>query len=77
MDDFKYINRLTDLMDEYAHGVYRVTANFPKNEMYGITFQLRRAALSVVLNYIEGNAHRNGVNCKVHRNFINKSLKQI
>lgn len=41
-------------MDEYAHLVYKITKNFPKEEMYGITSQLRRAALSTVLNYIEG-----------------------
>ena len=41
-------------MDKYAHDVYAITKNFPKDELYGVTSQLRRAALSVVLNYIEG-----------------------
>jgi len=43
-------------MDEYAHLVYRVTRKFPNSELYGITSQIRRAALSVILNYIEGYA---------------------
>lgn len=38
--------------------VYKVTKKFPKPERYGITSQLRRSALSVVLNIIEGYARR-------------------
>lgn len=36
------------------HGVYDVTQLFPKDELFGATSQLRRAALSVLLNYVEG-----------------------
>lgn len=43
-------------MHRYARMAYKLTKNFPKEELYGITSQLRRAALSVVLNYIEGYA---------------------
>ena len=34
--------------------VYRATASFPKEETYGITSQLRRAASSVPANIAEG-----------------------
>ena len=45
---------LRALMDEYVHLVYDCTLKFPRDEVYGVTSQLRRSALSVVLNYIEG-----------------------
>jgi four helix bundle protein len=39
--------------DELAYQVYLVTKSFPKEEIYGITSQLRRAALSVPINIVE------------------------
>lgn len=39
---------------EFLIFVYKVTGNFPKNEEYGLKSQLRRAALSFLLNIVEG-----------------------
>src|SRR3989344_206441 len=36
--------------------VYKTTETFPKSEMFGLTSQMRRAAVSVVANIIEGQA---------------------
>jgi len=38
------------LADDLAFEVYQVTKLFPKEEIYGITSQIRRAALSVPTN---------------------------
>ena len=37
--------------------VYRVTDSFPKREVYSLTDQIRRAAVSVASNIAEGQAH--------------------
>jgi four helix bundle protein len=54
----KFHDKLKEKMDEYKHFVYSLSRKFPKDELYGVTSQLRRATLSVMLNYIEGFARR-------------------
>lgn|SRR3989338_2718641 len=53
-----YQEGLKDKMDTFVHFVYRVTKSFPREELFGTVSQFRRAALSVILNYIEGYARR-------------------
>ena len=52
-DRWKNLN-VSKLPDELAYRVYVFTRNFPKEERYGITSQLRRAALSIPTNIVEG-----------------------
>lgn len=58
MNENNFYQKLKKKMDEFVHFVYKITKDFPKEELYGITSQLRRVALSVILNYVEGFARR-------------------
>ena len=49
-------NILREKIDSFVHAIYAVTRTFPREELYGMTSQIRRAALSVALNYVEGYA---------------------
>ena len=42
--------------DDLAVEIYRVTKTFPREEIYGLTSQARRAAYSVAANIVEGSA---------------------
>lgn len=39
---------------DLVEAVYKITENFPKNESFGLTSQMRRAAISVASNIAEG-----------------------
>lgn len=76
MKNHTFHDELKKKMDDYAFGVYAVTKKFPKDEIYGITSQLRRAALSVILNYIEGFARTGDKQLKNFLNISYGSLKE-
>jgi len=42
---------------ELALAIYRATMAFPKHELYGLTSQMRRAAVSIPSNVAEGKGH--------------------
>lgn len=53
------------LADDLTVAVYQCTRRFPKEEVYGLTSQLRRASYSVPANIVEGSA-RESVNEYLH-----------
>lgn len=64
-------------MHNYVKCVYGVSKNFPEDEKFGVTSQLRRASLSVILNFIEGYARRRGEKCKIFKNFLDISYGSL
>ena len=59
MQDFR-----TLLVWQKAHAltlaIYRATASFPRNEMYGLVRQVRRSSSSVPTNIVEGCGYSSG-----------------
>ena len=55
--DFKELNVWRESID-FAQDMYRLTASFPKEEIYALTSQLRRAAVSISANIAEGCGRR-------------------
>ena len=60
--------------DELAFQIYITTRDFPKEETYGITPQLRRAALSVPTNIVEGYSRQGK---KELKHFVNISMGSL
>ena len=46
------------LSRELVSDVYRVSADFPKSELYGLTNQIRRSVVSIPSNIAEGSARQ-------------------
>jgi four helix bundle protein len=44
---------------EFVTEVYKLTGKFPSNELYGLTNQIRRCAVSISSNIAEGSGRKN------------------
>ena len=53
MKDFRQL-KVWEKSHQLALAVYKVTTKFPKEELYGLTSQIRRASMSVPTNIAEG-----------------------
>jgi four helix bundle protein len=56
--------------------VYRFTAAFPKTETYGLTSQMRRAAVSIPANIAEGFGKRSQADKARHLNIAEASVEE-
>ncbi len=61
---------------QFVLGVYRFTENFPKSEQYGLTSQLRRAAVSIAANIAEGFRKRSKLDKARFMNISQGSLEE-
>ena len=57
MKDFKDL-RVWEKAHSMTIGVYKATKEFPREELFGITSQMRRAASSIGANIAEGTGRR-------------------
>jgi four helix bundle protein len=60
-----------------AERVYRLTASFPREEVYGMTSQIRRAAVSVAANVAEGHGRENSGSFVQFLRISQGSLKEL
>ena len=59
---------------ELVKEVYKTTENFPQSELYGLTSQMRRCAVSVPSNVAEGFRRRHS---REFRQFLNIALGSL
>ena len=57
--------------------VYKITKNFPKEEIFGITSQLRRASISVSSNIAEGAGRKSKKDFKQFVHMASGSLNEV
>lgn len=63
--------RTFHLADELAMEVYNATKSFPRDEIFGLTSQMRRAAISIPANIVEGSFRTSEAE---YLNFLNIAL---
>jgi four helix bundle protein len=62
---------------DLVYEIYRLTREFPKHELYGLSSQVQRAAVSVAANIAEGN-NRNSTREYIHHlSFSLGSLAEV
>lgn len=63
--------------DQLAFEIYQITNSFPKEEQFGITSQIRRAALSIPTNIAEGSGRQHTNETKQFANIALGSLREL
>jgi four helix bundle protein len=62
---------------DLVESVYRISSGFPKAEVYGLTSQIRRVAVSVPSNIAEGQTHPSTKEFLHHISIAQASLAEV
>ncbi|OGB94249.1 MAG: hypothetical protein A3H39_07100 [candidate division NC10 bacterium RIFCSPLOWO2_02_FULL_66_22] len=71
--DLRVWQMAMDLMED----VYRLTRSFPRQEIYGLTSQMRRAAVSIPSNIAEGHTREHRKEFLFHISTAQASLAEL
>ncbi len=69
--------RAFELADEVVLMIYKTSRSFPKEELYGLTSQMRRAGISVASNIVEGCARESLIEYRRFLEMSYGSLKEL
>ena len=61
----------------FVKDIYQATESFPKSEIYGLTSQMRRAAVSIPSNIAEGAARKGKKEFKQFLNIAQGSISEL
>ena len=82
-EQFRSFEELTvwKLARQFRHRIYQVSEEWPRREMYGLTAQIRDAAVSVTANIAEGYGryhYRENIQlCRISRGSVNEVLDHL
>jgi four helix bundle protein len=62
---------------EFVREIYKVTESFPKSEVYGLTSQMRRSAVSIPSNLAEGAARKGAKEFDQFLNIAQGSISEL
>lgn len=69
--------RTFELADQLVLSIYRVTKTFPKEELFGLTSQMRRSAVSSAANIVEGSARNSQIDYVRFLDMAHASLREL
>ncbi|MHB0912802.1 MAG: four helix bundle protein [Armatimonadota bacterium] len=76
MRDYHNITAFAKI-DDLAISVYEITREWPKDELYGLVSQIRRAAVSAAANIVEGSGRRHKNEYLKFLSVSNGSLREV
>lgn len=83
MDNFNFKNyRFEDLEVwklgmKIIHEIYRIVKKFPKEELFALTDQVKRAGTSIVLNIVEGSGQPTSKSFSLYLNRSKSSVLEV